>query len=365
EGRVIQIEQIQSTVDLLALASDLDEEAEEALADLSFVDAPNVKLSGSVPMDDPKLARLEVNYDHRQGIIYSGGGRSLPLSDLRGGFSFNQGVLETDDFAGSVLDGNVAINGSVRLTAEGTPFSGLIEVSSLPLAKVGEYYGKGELGMTGNIFFDFRGIGYSDISKIRGGGTIRVDEAKLPAFPVIGPVQKFLGAVVPAFGIQGEGSLTGAYIIESGTLLTNDLTVAQAGALLVTNGSLNLDQQYVSFTTKASLQPTLATATGMEDKAIEVSGEGDLTSPSLSLSGFPVDFAAGKLSEVLGTTPESLGQLKGLISGEEDAASILGAPLEEAIGEELGGEVRGLFEGIFGGDASEADPPVAAPVEGE
>jgi hypothetical protein len=362
ESKILTVERMQSSVDLLALVSDLDAEAKEALAELSFVDAPTVQLSGTIPVADPKLAQLDLSYDHRLGLIYSAGDRSLPVRDLRGAFKFSRGTLETNDFAGKVLEGNVAINGSVRLTAESTPFSGLIEVSSLPLANVANYFGKGELGATGNIFFDFRGIGYSEISKIRGGGTLRIDDAKLPEFPVIGPVQKFLGAVIPAFGIQGEGSLTGAYIIESGTLLTNDLTVARGGAQLVTNGSIMMEKQYVSFTTKASLQPALAVATGLEEKVIEVSGSGDLSNPTLSLSGFPADFASEKLSEVLGTSPETLGQLKGMISDREGvAAEILGAPLDEAIGEELGGEVRGLLRGIFG--AGEAEIPTAEPVE--
>lgn len=93
-------------------------------------------------------------------------------------------------------------------------------------------------------------------------------------------------------------------------------------------------------------------------------------SPSLKLSEFPLDFAAGGLSEVLGTSPETLARLQGLVSAEEGAAAkVFGAELEEATGLELGEEVNGLLEGLFGGGAGEAEEEGeavrAAPISAE
>ena len=47
-----------------------------------------------------------------------------------------------------------------------------------------------------------------------------------------------------------------------------------------------------------------------------------------------------------------------MIEGEDNALEIFGAPIDEAVGEELGGQVRDLLQGMFGGveerDATEA-----------
>ncbi len=104
----------------------------------------------------------------------------------------------------------------------------------------------------------------------------------------------------------------GDYLIDSGVLLTNNLTGRQSGTEILNNASMRLASQYIEFTSAATLQETLALTTGLADKSIIAEGEGPLISPTLSLAGFPVDFASEKLSEVLGTSPETLSQLSGL-----------------------------------------------------
>lgn len=357
ESKLLTIQQVQSTVDPIAFLSQYNAEFQEKLKDIQLLDTPTIQATGTVPLEDPSNgARLVIIYEHRRGFILSSEGRELTVSDLRGGLNFTGGALETNEFSARILGGDVAVNGITRLTTDGKPFSGLIEVSRISLAEIATYFGKPDLGLTGELFLDFRGVGYTELTKIRGGGKLEILNATLPSFPAIGPVQELLGSVIPAFGISGEGRVDGAYLIESGILITNDLTVRQSGAKIVTSGSVKLEQLMTDFTSTASLESTLATATGLGDKSIVVKGEGELMSPTLKLSEFPLDFAAGGLSEVLGTSPETLTRLQGLVSGEEGAAAkVFGAELEEATGLELGEEVNGLLEGLFGGGAGEGE----------
>ena len=371
EAKLLTIQQVQSTVDPIAFLSQYDAEFREKVKDIQLLDTPTIQATGTVPLEDPSNgARLDIIYEHRRGFILSSEGRELTVSDLRGGLNFTGGALETNEFSARILGGDVAVNGITRLTADGKPFSGLIEVSRISLAEIATYFGKPDLGLTGELCLDFRGVGYTELTKIRGGGKLEILNATLPSFPAIGPVQELLGGVIPAFGISGEGRVNGAYLIESGILITNDLTVRQSGAKIITSGSVRLEQLTTDFTSTASLESTLATATGLGDKSIVVKGEGELMSPSLKLSEFPLDFAAGGLSEVLGTSPETLARLQGLVSAEEGAAAkVFGAELEEATGLELGEEVNGLLEGLFGGGAGEAEEEGeavrAAPISAE
>ncbi len=372
DSKKLNITRAQSTVDLVSLLSAYDPKLGENLKSISLADAPMIQLSGMVPLEAPGESALEVVYDHRQGLVYHGEERDLPISDLRGKFNLAGGTLETNDFAAKLLKGTVRINGATRLTAESKPFSGLIEVSELPLTEVASHYGLDDIGMTGDLFFDFRGVGYSDIEKIRGGGNLRIDDAELTAFPVIGPVQELLGKVVPAFGIHGEGSVTGAYIVESGVLITNDLTVSQGGATIVVNGSLNLKSQETKFTATASLESALATATGLGGKQIVVAGVGPVSKPSLVLKDFPIGFASDKLSEVLGTSPETLSQLEGILGGDGNAVEVLGNQLEEATGIELDPAVSDILSGLLKKlPAAEPatpvvpEPPAAMPIRAE
>ena len=359
-SKILKIEQLQSTVDVIALLSAYDAGLAESLKLIRFVDAPTMQISGEVPMEDATQADLRIKYEHREGLVYLMGDRELPLRDLRGNFTLNGGSIETKDAALELFGGGVLINGATRLTDESRPFNGLIEIARMPMDKAAVFFGQEKVGMSGLLSLVFRGVGYKDVAKIRGGGSLRIDEASLPTFPVLGPVQTLVGQVIPAFAAKEKGSVTGAYIIESGVLLTSDLTVANGGARVVTNGSVNLASQDTKFTAKAVLDQALAAATGLTDKAITVEGSGPLASPVLKITDFPIEFASSSLSQVLGTTPKSLGSLKEILGGEADAAGVISGKIEEATGIKIDPEITDLFKSLLGGEKKPVTPMLRA-----
>ncbi|MEM9282401.1 MAG: hypothetical protein AAGA96_11270 [Verrucomicrobiota bacterium] len=348
ETKLLELTKAQSSIDLVAFLTAYDAAWGEKLKSIRLVDAPVIQASGTIPVGEMDKTQLAVSYDHRLGLIYLSEGRELPIRSLQGRFDLSGGSLESNDFSAQILGGMVGVNGTARLNTDPKPFSGLIEVSEMSMAEIAEYFELGDIGMTGNLFITFRGTGYTDIPRIRGGGNLRIDDAALTGFPVIGQVQNLLGKVIPVFGVEGKGAVTGAYLMESGVLFTNDLTVSQSGAKLVVKGSLNLESKNTDFTATASLEPSLATATGLGGKSITIVGEGPLTSPNLSLKDFPLDFASDALSDVLGTTPESLGQLQGLLGGGTGgAAQMIEEQLEAETGVELPAAVGDLFRGML------------------
>ncbi len=352
----IDIVRAQSSVDLLALYTSLEPDTKEKWKKIAFADAPNVQFSGTVPLETPVGARLSIDYEHRKGLIYKAKRGDLAITGIRGRIDLNDGRLETNDLAADLLGGQVSLNGTVNLGTEGTPFSGLIEISKLPLTNVSAYFGKEDLGMSGDLYMNFRGVGYSDVERIRGGGDIRVEEATLPAFPIVGPVQNMLGQVIPAFSFEEAGAVSGSYLVESGILLTNNFEITNTSANLLVNGSVKLAQQTTDFTAIASLNEPLAKATGLEGKTIEVRGTGPLSEPKLTLRDFPVEFAGKNLNDILGTSPETLGTLSQILAGQDNAAEVITGSIEEATGVELGETVGALLEGLISPAVEGAEP---------
>ncbi len=356
-SRILQIERLQSTVDPVALLSAYDPAWAETFRSVRLVDAPSIQVTGSVPLGEPANAALEIVYSHRLGLVHLQGERELPLSDLRGRFRYGRGTVETNDAALRLFGGEAAINGAVNLQREGRPFNGLVEISGLSLEAAAGWFGEDGAGLSGRLDLTFRGTGSGGIASFNGGGNLRIEEASLPNFPVVGPVQRVLGKVVPAFGAKAAGTVTGAYILESGVLVTSDLTVRNDGARVVTNGSLNLASMRTNFTATAALEPALAAATGLKDKAVVVEGTGPWREPELKIREFPVEFAAAGLGEILGTTPESLGGLKELL-GSEDPAAVISGSIEEATGLQIDPAVTDLLRGLLGGKKEEEAKPI-------
>ena len=359
---VATVKQLHSNADIVALASSFDGKLAEKLGMIEMVDQPLIQISGTVPFGAPKESRLDVLYEHQSGLIVNHEGRRLPLEDIRGRFTLGDGVLETNHFSLGLLGGDVLINGGTRITAESTPFNGLIEISGLPLERVASYFEKDDVKMTGVIYGDFRGVGYSVLDKVRGGGDFRIDEAQLGSFPVLGDVQALLGKLIPAFGISGKGSVNGAYIIESGVMITSDLLVTGSGTEISTSGCMKLANQTVDFTSTAKLKEALAAATGMEEKAITVCGSGPVSKLKLELKEFPIEFASEGLAKALGTTPESLSSLKEVLGEEGDASKVITGAIEDATGIELGPEATGLLKSLLGGGDDEPAPIQAEPI---
>ncbi len=358
----LNIKHLQSTSDIIALLKSYKLSFAEKLASIRFVDPPTIQVSGAVPLGDFTQAELQIRYEHREGVAWRNGERELVISDIRGLFNLARGSLETNDAAAEIFEGAVVLNGATRLTNEASPFNGLIEITGMSLEEASAYFGKESVGMTGNISLNFRGVGYADVAKIRGGGSLKIEDATLPSFPVLGPVQSLIGDIVPAFGASGKGSLTGAYIVESGSLITNDLTVERGGAMVVTAGEVKLDSSEVTFTSKAMLEPSLAAATGLTEKAIVMEGSGPLTSPNIRITEFPIEFAAEGLAGVLGTSTESLSSLKATLESSENPAEVISGKIEEATGIKIDPAITDLFNSVLGTDEPAA-VPVATPAE--
>ncbi len=325
-SQTLKIERLQSTVDVPALLTAYDAAWSKTFQSLRFVDAPTLQISGEMPLAEPGNAKLAIRYEHLQGLVYRDGERELPLTDLRGKFTYDKGALETNDAAARLFGGVVSVNGATNLAQEKRPFTGLIELTGVSLKEATSWFGQDGTGLSGRLALTFRGTGTADISSVNGGGNLRIEEAELPTFPAVGKVQALLGGIVPAFGIQGGGTVMGAYILESGVLVTSDLTVRNGGVRIVTNGNVNLSRRETSFVSSAEVEPSLAAVTGLKDKVIQVEGKGPLTEPALKLRQFPVEFAAASLAPALGTTPETLGMLKSLIGSDRASEIFVGTP---------------------------------------
>lgn len=355
----ISLTQIQSSVDPLTILSEYDPALAAPYAGITFLQPPTLFLSGTIPLDTPKRSKLTIACQRLAGVTWKQEDRSIMINDLRGTGVLSDGTLEMDEIAASIWGGTALVKGTLRVVEPELPFSGLVEVKGASLATFAASLGSPPEGLNGKLDVNFRGVGYRDPAKIRGGGQVEIRDANLGTFPAVGPVQATLGRIVPALSFTGEGSLRGAYIVEAGVLVTSDLKVENQSAILTLNGSLNLSRQDTDFTALARLQPPLAAATGLVDKTIKVTGSGPLGSPTLKIKEFPLEFAGESLQSVLGTTPETLALLEESFGNAESAAAALSDQLESAVGLELGSEIRDLLNRIVG--ASEADAASAPP----
>ena len=363
EDDVLRFDKFESDVNLVSMLSAFDAELAEKFMPISFQDAPQVRLSGSILLEDPANSNVEIFYNHLLGLVYTNASRDLPVSQIKGEIKLSGGSLIVKDTTAQLLGGDLNMSGKVNLVDEDYPFSiDPFRLDNVPLGPIGEGFGAESRAMNGDLVFEFRGSGTNDISDVRGGGSISVTEAKLTEFPVVGGIQDFLGKVIPAFGARKGDALSGTYIIESGILLTNDLTITQVGGSVLADGLVNLKTGTTKFAATASMDPNVVTGMPLEGKEVIIEGEGPWMEPSIKLKRFPVEFAAEELSSLLGTSAETMELLQGLMESDEDVAKMISDQLEKAIGNEgASSEVDGIINNLSLPDTGDGEAVV--PIE--
>ncbi len=361
--RVLGIERFESSADLAQVLPSYNAEWSQYFSHLRFVDSPLLRIAGTLSLDDPKNATLELVYTHRGGLEILSGERKLPLEDIRGRLVLhNQGVLETKDLAATLYGGQVQVAASVNLVREETPFVGFLKMASVPAESMAPWMGKVGTGLTGGLNLTYKGSGSLNqgLSHLTGNGTLLIENAVAAKLPIFGPVRTLAGRLVPILMGEEKGSVDASYQIESGVLITSDLTLRSGRLKIQTTGNVPLESQDVTFTAKVGLDSGIAAMVGLKDQVIYVDGKGPIDAPALTLSHFPIDFARVDLGGVLGTTSDTLAGLKELLP-KEKRSSVLAAP-------EDGSKIHifaSVMEILKENDEAEAPQPVLRAVPNE
>ncbi len=346
----IQIATLESTADVFGLLASLAPEMASSLGTLEFRDNPRILLKGSVPISTPADSSLEIDYGHWNGFDIVAGEKKIPVSNISGKLTLEARKLQTKDFQIRVFEGDSLVNGSVEFKPEGFFLDGMIEVDRMPLAEVAKFYGIDERLMTGDLSMNFRGSRGKEISTMKGNGDLKIENARLNGFPVVGPIQMFTGEIVPAFSRQIRSAMLGSFIIESGVLISSDINARSDQTQIVAGAQINFADKAVEFQSKAYVEGELATRSGLIDKGIEVKGAGTLLAPEMEIMSIPLELAEEAMQTSLGMTPASVKLI----------TDFLGVPGESPSPPEGEGEEEAEDSEEEAGEASAAPAPEAS-----
>jgi len=368
-GMNLRVERLESTSNWYAIAKALVPDAVADWGELVFRDNPRAVISGVVNLDDPVGSELTIDYQHREGFVIGRESGPIPFRAIGGELVYGERLLKMDDFALGVFDGEGEVTGELELLEDDFLFDGIFAVESLPLSGIAEFAGVDSKQLDGDLALEFRGSGKRELASWRGSGRLSVEKGQFEQFPLLGAVQSTLSGLVPAFGETGNASLTAAFLLESGYLLANDVLLRAAGTETRGGAQVNLATKEVQFQAAASLTGSLATASGLAGKPIEVRGEGLLGSPEAKLKNIPAELAREDVQAILGMNAESMGTLLESLGLSLDAL-MPPEPAEQGEDPEAGPSDAEVAEALQAADtgteeaaeaASPADPAPASP----
>lgn len=355
ENQVLSLMEVRSNVDPIQFVGEFNPDLKKSFQNVQFLDIPEIVIfKGNIPLDDPAKTSLDFSYEQWAGLVVNAGGRSLPIREVRGQFQLDQQVLSVPSLRASVLGGPADAVGSMRLNEPNFPFNGSLKFRGISMESIAEYTGINSQMMKGTINLDYQGIVSSQIAQYSGNGNVELLDGQLFEVPVIGAVQRLLGAAIPVFDVENQTTVSGTYVIDSGVLTTSDLLVRGEGTKISVKGQADLSRQLTAFSARANLEGPLGVATGLVSEVIEVEGRGPLKNPQLRLKG-------GALPE--GFSDEAVRQVLGIADGTTEAMSAVMQEIASGGGAAVGGLLNGI--GVRKSEGNPANPEGSAnPLEG-
>lgn len=233
----VRLSNIASTMNPVDVMMWIDPKIADAIRPFRFRQPPKASGGGTVHMKDPKKTDLSLKVS-AEGVDYDllnktlNFGRTIADVDIVG-----TKVLANVKSA-RLLGGDVGIKAVVSTDPADPTFSSDVDVRRVNFAKLTKLYFDYDdsLGLvSGQYKFSAR---FNQEEKMRGVGTIRVQEGNVFAIPILGPLSDIISKIIPGSGYQNAKSATADFQIADEKITTKNLKIEGAGFSLFGKGDI-------------------------------------------------------------------------------------------------------------------------------
>ncbi len=351
EGR-IELRDVTSSVDPLALYAAFDFTPAEVPGGITFTEPPAFGLKGRLLTDNFPDSSLSIDFKGDRAVSFRlGDGNTFRLESLKGPVLMEKQVISTTGLEAKVMDGEVFLSGEAHALAKTPSYSGNLRLNGLSLAEVVAMGGTPDTRTEGRLHGNLNYEVADSIKSLRGDGNVRVTGANFYSIPVFKSLFSLLSSVVPIFGEPKEQELTANYVIKQGVIHTDDLKVSSQFTVVEAAGSFDLSDNTTEFNAQARVKGAVGLATNVVSRLLEVEGGGKIPGgvkwnmKNLSATG-AVDVAGETASELSRTATGAAGQT--LKTGTEGLKKASGgaAKVGEAGAEKVGKGLERLGQGL-------------------
>lgn len=307
------------------------------------------------PMDLTALRDIRANGALRVGALKTA---NIRASRVRVDVKANGGRVDLNPVSATLYDGTLSGSASIDAAAATPAFAvkqTLTGVHVGPLlrdfAQTDTLEGKGNV----SVNLTTRGNTVSALKKgLNGSAAVKLNDGAIKGIDIAGSIRKAQGMLTSLKGQPMQqptdtrqrtdfSELTATFDIRGGVARNNDLTIKSPLLRIGGAGSVNIGEDTLDYTVKASLVATTAGQGGKERAdlrgvTVPVHVSGPLSSPSyrLDFGAMVTDTARQKIEE---TVSKKLEERLGGRAGSGDASKDSGSPGRKAIEDSL----RGLF----------------------
>ncbi len=234
----VRLEDVRSTLYPADVLMWVDPRIAATVAVYRFRGPPQIRADGLTHMKDPSKNDLRIAVNAPAGLAYQLIGRDLIFGATEGDVRIKGQQVLADVRRAEIYGGHASVRTQVSIAPDDPSFAAQVEVDRVnfpALTKLYFGYAKSEGRMSGRYAFR---ASLREPTKMKGEGSIRVEDGHVLAIPLFGPLSEVIGAIIPGAGHESARLATADFTIADQLIRTKNLDVQGAGFEIFGEGAV-------------------------------------------------------------------------------------------------------------------------------
>jgi hypothetical protein len=279
EKQVI-LRDIESTMPPVDVMMWIDPKIAETIKPYRFRQPPSVQAEGVVDLRiPPQKNDLHLAIQSESGLDYDLLERTLKFGRTLANVDITGTKVIADIQSAELMDGNVGVNAVVSFDPADPTFGAKIDIRRVnfeQLTKLYFNYQDSRGVASGNFKFTAR---MGQEQQMRGDGSMRVEEGRVFAIPILGPFSEIINKIIPGAGYQTARLATADFTVGDERISTKNLKVEAAAFSLFGSGDIYFVADKMNMSMRLNARGLPGLVLFPVSKLFEYVGTGSLSKP--------------------------------------------------------------------------------------
>ncbi len=237
--REARLEGIKSTLMPFDVLLWIDPKIADGVAPYRFREPPSATVNGMVHLKDATKNNLNLTVESAEGLDYDLLGKTLSFGKTSAVVDIIGTKVRANVKRAALMEGDISLKALVSIDAKDPTFGADVRVNRVNFADLTRLYfnydsSKGV--MSGRYKFDAR-VGQE--TRMRGDGSIRVEDGNVFAIPVLGPFSEILGTILPGVGYESARLATADFTVADQKIHTDNFEIEGTGFSMYGAGDIH------------------------------------------------------------------------------------------------------------------------------
>lgn len=216
----------------------VDPKIAEVLKPYRFRQPPNVRGGGVVHMKDLTKNDLSLQVSAAKGLDYDLLNRTLKFGRTQAKVHIKGSKVLATVTEAELMGGEVEVKADVSIDPENPVFGAKVQLQRVDFAKLTKlYFDYDDSQGVGSGDFQFKAR-FGQEEKLRGTGSLRVEDGRVFAIPILGPLSEIINKIIPGAGLHTAKLATADFQVADKKISSDNLSIQGAGFSMIGNGDI-------------------------------------------------------------------------------------------------------------------------------